>query len=124
VGVSQQPLFLNAVAKISTSLEPVELLAVLKSLEKAIGRRKTYRWGPRRIDLDLLLYDELLHDEPYLTIPHQELAHRAFVLVPLVEIAPQVIDPRSGKKMIQLLKDLGSVEGVRPYHNGRKHHHG
>jgi 2-amino-4-hydroxy-6-hydroxymethyldihydropteridine diphosphokinase len=124
VGVTQQPFFLNAAAKISTSLEPVEFLTVLKSMEKAMGRRKSFRWGPRRIDLDLLLYDDVILDGPDLTIPHQELCRRAFVLVPLAEIAPQLIEPRSGKRIVQLLKDLGSIEGVRLYHSGGKHHHG
>lgn len=82
-----QPEFLNAVCEISTDLAPRDLLAVLKSIEKEIGRTHSERWGPREIDLDILLYGQTSIDEPGLVVPHPELTKRDFVLVPLLEIA-------------------------------------
>jgi 2-amino-4-hydroxy-6-hydroxymethyldihydropteridine diphosphokinase len=115
VGVVDQPSFLNAVARLSTELEPAALLEVLKSVERSLGRRKTFRWGPRKIDLDLLLYDDVIVNRPHLIVPHPELARRAFVLVPLAEIAPGAVEPRSGRRVDQLLRALESHDGVRPY---------
>jgi 2-amino-4-hydroxy-6-hydroxymethyldihydropteridine diphosphokinase len=87
-GVTEQPPFVNAVVGLTTGLEPHALLRALKSLEDELGRTATYRWGPRTIDLDILTYDRVHIDEPELTIPHARLAERAFVLVPLAEVAP------------------------------------
>jgi len=121
VGFTEQPSFLNAVARLSTELKPAALFDVLKSVERFVGRRKTFRWGPRKIDLDLLLYEDVIIEDPHLIVPHPELARRAFVLVPLVEIAPGAIDPRSGQRADQLLRALESTDGVRPY-SSREHH--
>ena len=112
-GVSDQPLFLNAVCRFSTGLEPQALLRFLKNLEREIGRQPGgQRWGPRPIDLDILLYDDRVVDAPDLTVPHPRLAERAFVLVPLCELAPALRHPLLGKTMKELLASLGK-KGVR-----------
>lgn len=85
-GETAQPEFVNAVAALETELTPHALLAALKAIEGALGRTQTYRWGPRRIDLDILTYDGLHITGPELTIPHPRLAERAFVLIPLAEL--------------------------------------
>jgi 2-amino-4-hydroxy-6-hydroxymethyldihydropteridine diphosphokinase len=86
---SSGPDYLNAVVEISTTLSPLDLLAALQGIEQAAGRERPYRNAPRTLDLDILLYDELTLDSPTLTIPHPRMVQRAFVLVPLAEIAPQ-----------------------------------
>jgi 2-amino-4-hydroxy-6-hydroxymethyldihydropteridine diphosphokinase len=112
-GVSDQPLFLNAVCRVSTGLEPQALLRFLKNLEQEIGRRPGgERWGPRPIDLDILLYDDRVVDTPELTVPHPRLSERAFVLIPLCELAPQLRHPLLGKTMKDLLASVGK-KGVR-----------
>ncbi len=92
-GVVDQPRFLNAACAIETDLPPRDLLALLKSIEIDLGREPTVRYGPRAIDLDLLLYGEAVIDEPDLVVPHPRLAERAFVLLPLSDIAPDTIHP-------------------------------
>jgi 2-amino-4-hydroxy-6-hydroxymethyldihydropteridine diphosphokinase len=89
-GVTDQPPFVNAVIGISTSLPPLELLARAEQCERALGRDRTRerRWGPRSIDIDFLAYDDLVLSDPGLILPHPHLFERAFVLVPLAEIAP------------------------------------
>ncbi|HTE18801.1 MAG TPA: 2-amino-4-hydroxy-6-hydroxymethyldihydropteridine diphosphokinase [Armatimonadota bacterium] len=91
-GVEEQPSFLNAVAEIRTALKPRELLAAVKRIERELGRVPTYRWGPRLIDIDLLLYGERVVVEPELTLPHPRILERAFVWEPLREIAPEVVE--------------------------------
>jgi len=83
-----QPDYLNAVAEVSTALAPADVVRVLKEAETEAGRVQREHWGPREIDLDLLLYGDEAIDEEGVTVPHPELTHRAFVLVPLIEIAP------------------------------------
>lgn len=96
-GVTDQPDFVNAVAALDTGLAPGPLLAGLQALEEEAGRtREGIRWGPRILDLDLLLYDELRCDDPRLTLPHPRMHERAFVLVPLLEIAPGIRIPGRG----------------------------
>jgi len=90
-GLTDQPPFVNAVIAVTTSLSPHELLARAEKCERAIGRDRTLerRWGPRSIDIDLLAYDDLVLNDPDLILPHPHLFERAFVLVPLAEIAPE-----------------------------------
>lgn len=112
LGPVEQPDFVNAVAGILTRLEPAALLAELKALEERLGRSKpTVRWGPRRIDLDLLVHGSVRIDEPGLTVPHPGIAERAFVLAPLGEIAPDLEVPGLGKVSSLLARaDMSVVE--------------
>ncbi len=97
VGFTEQPQFLNAAARVETTLSPRELLDMLLGIETALGRtRDGPRFGPRTLDLDLLLYGDEQLAEPGLTIPHPRLAERAFVLEPLVELAPGLVVPGRG----------------------------
>lgn len=101
-----QPPFLNAVMRIATALPPRELLAGLSAIEQSLGRTRTHRGAPRVIDLDLLLYDDLVFDTPYLILPHPRLHLRRFVLEPLAEIAPTVRHPVTGFTMARQLADI------------------
>ena len=98
-GMTDQPAFLNAVAALDTALEPAALLAELLRIERAAGRERVgeIRWGPRTLDLDLLLYADAVIERPGLRVPHPHLHERAFVLLPLAEIAPDAIVPGRGR---------------------------
>jgi 2-amino-4-hydroxy-6-hydroxymethyldihydropteridine diphosphokinase len=100
------PDYLNAVAALETDLSPRELLARLQRIEAELGRMRTTRWGPRTIDLDLLLYDDRVIDTPELQVPHPRMHARGFVLRPLVEIAPDARHPVLGKRAHDLLESL------------------
>jgi 2-amino-4-hydroxy-6-hydroxymethyldihydropteridine diphosphokinase len=113
-GLTSQPAFLNMVLKGETALAPVELLKHLKLLETELGRLPSVRWGPRRIDMDILFYDQLILDTPELTIPHPRLHERAFVLVPLADLAPSLVHPVLGKPVSQLLAAVDTT-GVKRY---------
>ncbi len=106
VGVVEQPRFLNAVAMLDTELTARQLLWNLQRIEARLGRTRSQRWGPRTMDLDLLLYGDLVIEEDDLRLPHPELARRAFVLVPLVELDPQITHPVSGLSVVQMLARL------------------
>ena len=105
-----QPWYVNAVAQVRTRLEPEELLRVLHRVEQDLGRVRGERWGPRVIDLDLLLYDGLITSGPELVLPHGEMHRRAFVLVPLAEIAPEAWHPVLEKTAGALLAELAATE--------------
>jgi 2-amino-4-hydroxy-6-hydroxymethyldihydropteridine diphosphokinase len=97
-GVTDQPDFINAVAELDTSLEPTALMQTLLETERQAGRtREGRRWGPRTLDLDLLLYGDRQLDAPGLTVPHPRIAERAFVLLPLAELDPNLCIPGQGK---------------------------
>lgn len=91
VGYEDQPWFHNCVAELATDLEPLKILAVLQDIENQLGRVRTIRWGPRTVDLDILLYDGIELNEHKLIIPHPRMKERAFVMIPLAEIAPEVL---------------------------------
>lgn len=106
VGYKEQEDFINAVAAFETDLSPANLLALCHSIEEKLGRKRVIRWGPRSIDLDILLYGDLIVSQADLVIPHPLMASRKFVLAPLVEIDPSVIHPVLKKNAAQLLDEL------------------
>lgn len=107
-GVKDQPKFINMAVEVETGLGPEELLQLLKQIEAEIGRRQTIHWGPRVIDLDILLYDDLILKTPDLEIPHPRIADRYFVLKPLAEIAPEIIHPVIKKSIKRLLSEVSA----------------
>lgn len=113
-GYINQPAFLNQVLKAKTHLSPGNLLAYLKQIETRLGRVTTVRYGPRLIDLDILFYGTQILDTPLLTIPHPLLHKRAFVLVPLADLAPDLYHPIRGEIVTEMLATVQST-GVRRY---------
>ncbi len=116
VGVVEQADFYNMVIEIETELLPRELLGLAHEIEASLKRKREVRWGPRTIDIDILLYDELAIDEEGLKIPHSEMLNRAFILIPLAEIEPDVLLPGNGsvgryldKVAGQRVKKIGSL---------------
>ena len=105
VGKTDQPKFLNGVAALETALSARELLDKLLAVERDLGRERRERWGPRTIDLDLLLYGDLVLDEPGLTVPHPSLHERRFTLEPLAELDPELVVPGRGR-VSDLLAEL------------------
>ena len=112
--VSDQPAFLNMAVRGVTALDPIALLDQLKAIEEALGRAVSFRNGPRAIDLDILAFGDRVLDSERLTIPHPRLAERAFVLVPLMDIAAQWADPISGDTVTALLAAVSGRETVVP----------
>lgn len=105
-----QPEYLNAAAEIECSLDPVGLLRRLKEIEMEIGRTDTVRWGPRVIDIDIIFFGDRVIDADDLTVPHAEMAGRAFVLEPLAEIAPDRVHPVYEKTVAELLENCRTSE--------------
>ena len=118
-GVADQALFLNCVLEMSTAVDPAELLAGVKELETAMGRQAGERYGPRLIDIDILLYGLEVIDMPGLQIPHPRLHQRAFVLVPLAELAPGLIHPSLGSSIGDLARRIDGKDGVRKWFGKR-----
>jgi len=99
MGEKNQNNYYNAAIEISTELDVYQFHSLIKSIETKIGREKSYHWGPRKIDIDLLFFDDLIIDTPELTVPHKGIVERDFVVVPLLDIAPDLTLPGSGKKL-------------------------
>lgn len=115
VGYEDQDQFLNLVAEVETNLEPLKLLHVCQRIEKELGRERIIRWGPRTVDLDILLYSTENMNVEELILPHPRMHERAFVLVPLAEIAPDLL--LKGKRVREWLDTLSAddVQGVRAW---------
>ena len=112
-GVTDQPDYINAVARLSSTLPPLALLGYLQEIENQQGRQRAIRWGARTLDLDLLLYDNQVHDSVELQLPHPEIANRNFVLVPLYELAPDLTLPNGGT-LATLMADCNTTD-LTPY---------
>jgi 2-amino-4-hydroxy-6-hydroxymethyldihydropteridine diphosphokinase len=111
-GYTDQPNFLNQVVKVNTYVEPEPLLKHLKRLEVALGRKESFQYGPRLIDIDILFYDTLVLETPVLVLPHPQVHKRGFVLLPMMDIAPDLVHPVLEKSIRELtaLCDLGGIE--------------
>ena len=111
-GYTEQDSFLNQVAKVTTYLEPEKLLKHIKRLEVAMGRKATFRYGPRLIDIDILFYDDEILETPALTIPHPNLHERGFVLLPMMDIAPDHVHPVKKKSIREMIGfcDMGGIK--------------
>ena len=113
VGYTEQDCFLNAVFKVQTNLEPEELLKTCMEIERELGRKREKRWGPRTLDLDILLYNHENIETENLSIPHPRMHERSFVMIPLMEIAPEISLPNMDISLSDLLNKISGKEGVR-----------
>jgi 2-amino-4-hydroxy-6-hydroxymethyldihydropteridine diphosphokinase len=114
-GKADQAAFLNQAVEMETALEPERLLEFCKAIERGLGRRRTVKWGPRTIDIDILLYDGRILEGTALRIPHPRLRERRFALAPLAEIAPDAPVPGTGHTVAELLEACEDRGGVRLY---------
>ena len=112
IGNVKQPCFLNLVCQVNTRLAPIALLTLAKGIESKLGRVSGKSNAPRSIDIDILFYGNQVIETPELVIPHPRLTERAFVIVPLAEIAPNLVHPVSGKTIEELLEGVGETQGV------------
>lgn len=111
VGMTDQPDFYNAVVAVETTLDPYQLLSLLHKIEIDMGRQRITRWGPRTLDLDVLMYAEVEQDDPKLILPHPRLTERRFVLEPMLEIEPEAKLP-DGTPLVRLLDELGDSQAT------------
>lgn len=107
-GYTDQDDFLNLAVSVETGLDPRSLLRELNKIEEELNRVREIRWGPRTIDLDIIFYGDLIVDEEDLHIPHRDMYNRDFVLGPIAQIEPDIVDPRTGKSVVELLAELRS----------------
>jgi 2-amino-4-hydroxy-6-hydroxymethyldihydropteridine diphosphokinase len=112
VGHAEQPMFFNAVCRAETELGPLQLLSLIQGIEATLGRVPSFTNGPRSIDVDILFYDDLSIKTTDLTIPHPRIEERAFVLIPLLEIAPRLVHPLSGESIKDLATAVQGQEGI------------
>lgn len=116
VGRKEQPPFLNAVVAVVTGLSPHDLLGALQAIEKRAGRQRLQPWGPRTLDIDIVLYGDLVYADAVLSIPHPHFATRRFVLVPLAELAPSLVPPgndrRTVRQLLRLCPDKSAVRRI------------
>jgi len=115
VGHKKQASFLNMVCQVCTKLKPVDLLRSIKQIEETLGRKPSFRNAPRIIDIDILLYDNTIMKMRDLVIPHPRLVERAFVLIPLAEITPDLAHPELGRSIAELAHSVTGQEGVRKF---------
>ncbi len=113
VGITDQPDFLNGAAAIQTTLTPQELLAQVLQMEQRLGRVRTVRWGPRTIDIDILAFGDEIVSQPHLTIPHPRLEERAFALLPLAEIAPDLRLPGESETLQKKAARIAALGNIR-----------
>jgi len=113
--VTEQPEFLNLVVRGTTTLSPINLLALIKTIEAKIGRKRSIRFGPRIIDIDIIDYDSLILGLVNLTTPHPRMHERLFVLKPLIDIVPNWIHPLTGQTAQQLIEKIPSLGIVKQY---------
>jgi len=113
VGYEEQGQFLNMVLEAETTLEPFQLLSACMKIEQELGRKREVRWGPRTMDLDILLYNQENIKSEMLTVPHPRMHERAFVMVPLIEIQPNIMLPGTDSPLQAVLEDIPDREGVR-----------
>lgn len=112
-GYADQPAFLNCVVEVETNLAPLALLALGQQVERELGRQPNFRYGPRLVDVDILLYGSLVLELPELQIPHPRMAQRAFVLAPLAELAPELAHPTLHLTIAELARQVEGTEGVK-----------
>lgn len=115
VGLTDQPWFLNLVCRGQTALPADALLVAVKGIERDMGRKEGIRFGPRVIDIDILFYDDLVMRTERLEIPHPRLHERGFVLIPLMELAPNLVHPVLGDNVRELVRKAAPLEATRPY---------
>ena len=113
VGYVDQPAFLNLVVGLQTTLTPLELLAETQRIENDLGRKREIKWGPRTIDLDILLFDQENMELEHLILPHPRMWQRAFVIIPLLEVAPELTFKESSFSIRDIYEQLDDKEGVR-----------
>lgn len=113
VGYTEQNMFLNAVLKVKTSYKPEELLEKCLEVERTLGRKRETRWGPRTLDLDILLYNHENIETENLSVPHPRMLDRAFVIIPLLELDPDIMLPKMNTPLNHVLKEIKDKEGVR-----------
>jgi 2-amino-4-hydroxy-6-hydroxymethyldihydropteridine diphosphokinase len=110
VGYTDQPDFLNTAVSATTDLAPPDLLKLVKAIEQQVGRTASFHWGPREIDIDIIFYNDLVLKTDRLTIPHPAFAERDFVLCPLADLNPSLIDPVSGQTIATLVAKLSDKQ--------------
>lgn len=114
-GNQNQENFQNAVLKLKTSLSVIDLFTKLKIIEKKLGRIKREKWGPREIDLDILLYNDLIFSDEIITLPHKGIIYRDFVLVPLIEIEPELVHPVFKRKISEFVPELETQNIIKKF---------